>query len=708
MKKRKIEKHEKKKKNSRGFGPSIRLQLAIGFIVPILFVISVGNFAYEKAKESLIGNYEEATLNSITMGSRYLDFGFSLVASDTLQLSLDSSLADYSYGSYVSDPAQGNIVYNKLQSTIQVKEASNAFVQSISIVPRNGGKLLSTKTSGGTPFFDEWAASEEGRAMMSGKSNFKWVGSHPFIDEKTGISQEDYALSYMGILTNKAAVVVMDISSKAVLDSLKNLNLGEGSVVAFVTADNRQVSYYQPAEAAEAETAAENSDESAAADLAFYEQDFYNNCVNAETESGSEYISYNGVDYLFMYGKAKVSGGMICALVPRSVVIQGAEQIREVTSLIVIAACIVVLLLAVGISINISAGISRITGKLKQVSGGDLTVQLHTGGHSEFSRLAANIAAVIQNTGELIRKVEGTLQKVQSSTQDVALVSDQIFESTENISVAVRDIDDGVSHQSNHVQNCAAMMEQLSDRIESITGSVAQAGEIADSTGKMIRTGQETMSELSEQSHSTTRITDEVQNNIVRLEQESSKISHFIDIINDIAKQTNLLSLNASIEAARAGEAGRGFSVVAGEIQKLAEESVNAAKEIDSVVELISRYTMEAVDAAGSARQIVDQQTDTVVKTQQMFEQMSEHTGRLLAKLNTIGEDVRQADEGRKVTMAAIDEISAVSVETAAASGVVNKTTQGQLDVTERLRVAADGLNRDMKELTEALSVFKL
>ncbi len=690
----------KKNKIQKGYGPSIKVQLIIGFILPILFLIFIGMFSYEKARMNLISNYEKATLSSISMGSKYLDFGFEMAVSDTLQLTLDSSLADYAYGRYEKDPGQANVIYNKLVSSMMVKQTSNSFVHTMRIIPKSMGKVMTTGSGSGKGFFEEWAKSEEGQKLLTGKSNFSWMGKHTFIDEMTQSKDDDYAISYIGVLTNKAACVVIDISKDSIVESLKSLNLGEGSLLAFITKDNREITYYSEGETRDNNTGLE--------ELVFTNQDYYMASMDNEEMSGYEYITYQGADYLFMYSKSEINGSSICALVPNSIVTKGASDIKNMTNILVIIACIVVGILAVIISLNISTSMNKIIRKLKKVSGGDLTVQLPTKGKSEFSLLSLNIMGVVGNTRKLIQRVQDTLGMVQESTGKVSSVSDRIWSISENISAAVKNIDEGISDQSENVQSCATMMGQLSDRIGEINRNTSEVEKYTNSTQDMIVTGITTIEELSGQSHSTTEITEKVQENVELLVNEASKIHDFIGTINEISEQTNLLALNASIEAARAGQAGRGFSVVAEEIRKLAERSMKASTEIEQVVILIQQRMVETATVAGRAGDVVEKQTLKVKQTKDVFDHINAYMKQLLDQLANVCENVRLADEERLVAMEAIENISVASLQTAQSSSIVNKTVEGQLDIADILKTAAGELGRNMEELTESLSVFEI
>lgn len=618
------------------------------------------------------------------MGSKHLDFGFKMVVSDTLQITLDRNLSDYAYGSYANDPAQANLIYNQVQSSIMVKEASNTFINAMRIIPKSSGKIMTTGSESGQGFYDEWAQSEEGQKFLSGKSNFGWVGKHPFIDERIQKNEEDYALSYIGVLTNKAACVIVDISKASVVESLKSLNLGEGSLAGFITSDGRET-YYQDEKAANSLNA-----------FAFSEMDFYHDIIAKEELTGSEYITYQGAEYLLMYSKSEVNGSILYALVPYSLVIQGANDIRNVTIFLVLLACILVGIGALIISLNISFSMGKIIKKLQLLSDGDLTVEFSSKGKSEFSKLSLHIMSVVGHMRKLIQVVEDTLQTARKSMLRVTEVSDRIFDSSEKISSA------------DNLQSCVAMMNELSDSIRTINVNVLEMEEYADITQNMIVAGINTIGELSGHSQSTTEITKKLQNDVELLVEEGLQIRKFIDIINNIAKQTNLLSLNASIEAARAGQAGNGFLVVAEEVKKLADGSLQAAKEIEKVVDQIQMRLLATVDASDKAEEVVSRQTQIVQETIEVFDKMSEYIKQLLAKLSDVSKNVKKADEDRVVTIEAIDNITVASMQTAASSSLVNETVDRQLDIAESLKEAAEQLECNMNELTKAMAVFKI
>lgn len=678
------------------FSINIKLQLLIGFIVPVLFVIGVGLISYQKAETGMAQNYEESARSTIETQMKYLDFGLALIRADAVQTKLDSELSSLAGGTYKNDTSKAAAVYNKTLSSFKVKQASNAFIKNIYLIPKSDNKVISTMQGAGSSqmgFYETWAATEEGKLFVSGKENAGWAGRHEALDELTGITEDEYIMSYVGVFSNMSAVLAVDISTQAVRDSLSSIEVGNGEVIGFVTADGREIIV---------------KDEENPLQISFIEQEFFKSCLAGEELSGTEYVQYDGRDYVFIFSKSDQTGMMLGYLVPHENIVQNAQQIKDITFILVLIACIVAALLGTLISVNISVGMASIIRRLKKASEGDLTVQLKTKGRDELSMLSRHIMEVISNTRGLILKVEDIVKLIANAADEVESVSEEMENSSETIIGTLKEIDAGVSTQAKDAQDCLSQMDALSKSIESMGNDIEQAQKNSDITKDIITRSIGTMEALTRQSKATAKITGQVKDDIYILEQKSSVIGGFVDTINEIAGQTNLLSLNASIEAARAGEAGRGFAVVAEEIRKLADGSKAAANEIQKIVSEINSQTSDIVETAKQAEEIVSQQSETVSRTREDFNRVSSCTEQMMVNIRMIAESIAGIDDKRNGTLTAIASISSVAEQTAASSLNVSGIASSQKEVVESLIAASAGLKTNMNQLEEALSEFKV
>jgi methyl-accepting chemotaxis protein len=693
---------QKAKKMEFQLNLNIKMQLLVGFLVPIFFVILVGVISSRQAEAGMISNFEESASSSIETQMQYLDFGMSMVSAEAMQMRLDTELQSLVNGLFKKDLSKASSIYRKNSSSIKVRQRSNELIHAIYIIPKSGSKVMSTLESSDQStdgYYEDWSVTEEGQKVIFEKNvadwlgkTTSWIGQHPEMDKMTGYKPEDYAISYMSAFPNRAAVFVVDISKEAIRKSLSKVDTSDGSILGFITADGSELVI---------------KDEEVTEEFVFFEQDFFQNCLASEELEGTEYVTYDGQEYFFTFAKSEKTGVVLGYLVPVRHVTKGAEAIKSITVVLVIIACIVAVAIGLFISLNISASMAGIIKRLKKAAEGDLTVHLKTKGKSEFSILSQYIMNVITNMKGLIQQVEGIAMLVKNAAGGVEEISARIEESSQGIEVTLAEIDKGVSLQASDAQDCLTQMDSLSRKIEEIGSSVDQAASGSEVTKEIVEKSIDTMEALSGKTKATIEITDRVKADIEELEKKSRVIGEFVNTINDIAEETNLLSLNASIEAARAGEAGRGFAVVAEAIRKLADGSSQAASEINKVVEEIVNQTKGTVSTAAEAGEIVGEQALLVSHTKEDFKKMAECTEQMLISVRKISEDVISIDAQRKDTLDAVSSISAVSEQTATASGEVYNISQKQMDVVEALKKASTELKEKMAELEEALDLFK-
>lgn len=684
---------EKKKLN---FDINIKLQLLFGFAIPVIFVILVGVISYNKAEEGMISNYEVSAQNTIETQMDYLDFGLSLIRGDAVQIKLDQELQSLVAGTYKNNVSQASAVNTKTNNSITVKANLNPFINNIYIIPKADQNIISTTKilSGGSKqpagFYEEWSKTEEGKAINSGEIT-GWICNHPEMDKLTTYDPEEYILSYITPFPNKAAVLVVDINKERVREALETVDITEGAIIAYITAEGKEIVVKE-----------ENT-----ADIVFFEQEFYQNSLLSEELSGVQYVTYNGQEYLYIYRSSEETGATLAYLVPKEKVTASASAIRGVTIVLVAIACVVAMITGLGISFNITNSMSSIIKRLKKVAEGDLTVQMKTKGNSEFAMLNKHIANMIENTRKLIVEVDEIVNVVNLSAEDVEGVSGQLEQSSNGILEALEEIDIGVSQQANAAQDCLMQMDNLSNTIEEVTDEIGNTSATSQTTKEIVLKSISTMEVLSEQTKNTIEITSKVKEDVKVLEASSAEIKKFVAIIADIAEQTNLLSLNASIEAARAGDAGRGFSVVAEEIRKLADGSQKAANEINKVVEIIEKQTNDTVGTAMKAEKIVEEQAETVDVTKEAFRKIYHATEEVISSVDGTKEKVKGMDKERAGTLEAISSISAVSEETSASSSNVFSIAESQKETVSLLTKASDELKINMEELKQAVSVFK-
>lgn len=676
---------------------SIRNKIVVCFLVPILFMILIGASAYRKSADGMSDKYMESTTQTISMATEYIDMSCTFIESEAIKYAFDSDLGKYFLGLYESDSIGKMNVMENTKSDMISAQVSNPFISNIYILTKENVAMLSTKSAANANgIFDRYIESQG-----TDKRQLKtWIDKHDLLDESFELTESDYILSCQMLSQNNNACIVIDVKPSAIREFLEGLDLGEGSILGFVTADGREILAGNSAEAKDSVLSADGT--------VFYGQEFFAGIAEAQEKSGASTVRLGGEKYLFIYSISEKTGAATCALVPMKVVTDQAQDIKRLTVGLVILAVLVVLAIGILIAAGIQNNMKRISRRFGDVAKGDLTVQVSAKGRDEFRNLAGSAADMIDHTKKLVHKVQNATGQLETSSMEVEEISGVIDEYSKGITKAINDINEGMSRQSVHAQECVAKTDVLSEEIQGVGAVVERVGTLVDQTEEMINQGMEMVKLLGSRASETTQMTETVGESIRALKQETEMINGFVGIITDISGQTNLLSLNASIEAARAGEAGRGFSVVAEEIRKLADDSAKAAAEIRTRVESIGGQTMESVKSAEQARRMVDLQTESVEQVVDIFRKMQEQMNLLVTGLKQIVESMEKADSERSEAVTAVKNISDIIEETAGNAETVKDAAENLLAKVEDLNRTAGTLGENMQELKTEISVFRV
>lgn len=685
-----------KKEQQKGVLFSIRAKIFLCFLVPILFLILVGVFSYKKAAAGMYDTFRDSNEQTINMANQYIDVSNSFIEAEALKYAFQSDLGKYMIGLYETDSTQKKSVINSVGSSIRASQAGNEFISNIHIVTIEDIQMLSTRAGGNVMGIYKEYKDEMLGYSDNGKKLPEWVDYHKTLDETLGLKQSDYIMAYQTTPQSGKGFIVIDVKASAIQQFLDSLDMGDGSIIGFVTQSGREIiSEKLP-----------DGQESTRADgeTVFYGQDFFNNIEDQQT---TKEVSINGKSYLFFYSRMERTNAAVCALVPMEIVNGQADDIRNVTIAVVLIACVVAVLIGIIISTGIQKNMKRISGRLEEVAEGNLTTKVSVKGHDEFNNLAVVANHMINNNKKLVQKVSGATDTLESSAQEVRQASNVMKDYSVNIIQAIDEINDGITKQSEHAEECVRKTDTLSEEIQNVSSIAGQVEGLVSEAENMINHGMQMVQTLGERATKTTDVTIKVETSIEELKKESEIINEFVETITDISEQTNLLSLNASIEAARAGEAGRGFAVVAEEIRKLADHSAEAAGEIQNNVTHITDQTVNSVENAKQARDMVALQTEAVQEVVGVFDDMNQCMQKLFDALKEIVSSTEQADKEREDTLAAVKNISDIIAETAEGTKLVQSVAAKLQENVDTMNQTAQSLGDNMNDLKSEISVFK-
>jgi methyl-accepting chemotaxis protein len=339
---------------------------------------------------------------------------------------------------------------------------------------------------------------------------------------------------------------------------------------------------------------------------------------------------------------------------------KGATGIYNTLVIILIVALVIGGIIIFLFSGRITKPMEAIAEHVKRIANGDMSQDIKIRSKDEVGQLAESVNDMLARLRQLIG---GILQ----TSFSVASASEQISASTEQIA-------SGSTTQAGNAQSIIELFKELSSAINNVAKTAEKAAELSNQTtktaiegGKVVAVSVEGMNKINEQ--------------MGRLEQDSNKIGEIIEVIDDIAEQTNLLALNAAIEAARAGEQGRGFAVVADEVRKLAERSGEATKQITLIIKGMQHNTKESVDSVSDG-------LEKSIQTGKAFDNIVNMVNETAQKVTEIATaSVEQSTQTGEV-MHSVESIAATSQESAAASEETAATSQSLAHLAEELNTA--------------------
>lgn len=688
-------KHSEWDKSNVKFFSTLRFKLFAMFLIPVACIIVLGIVSYNQAASGIEDNYTKSTADSINMTAEYIRFGLQNVQATSNQFASDTALMNYMRN--VGDMMEHMTIRNNNANSISVKITSDEFISNIYMISDTVMPIMSAQLQIGDGFYEGLSNTDIGEFIAKNPLKVLWDGQDDYLDEKLQTGPDDYSIRLIRAFGRTDSVLIIDIDATTINNILADLSFDASGYIGFITPDGREV-----IDQSTKEVPLDPSE------IIFTGESFYQDAVASEESSGSDNVMYRGEQYLFLYSKIGDTGAMICSLMPLSVINSQADNIKQTTVIIVIIACIVAILIALIMSTSVNQTLGNINSVLRKAARGDLSVQLESGRKDEFGALSAEVQATVNNVKQLIQQVKTLSLEVSQSSSNVSIASEAFLKSSGDISRAMNEIEQGVNQQALEAEQCLIQMDTLSKKIELVSDNTKDIELIADNTKERVNEGTVISDELNKQTSSTINITVAIIKEIEKLAEKSSSISKIINVINDIANQTNLLSLNASIEASRAGEYGRGFAVVASEIRNLAEQSKSSVNDIKHIIDSILEDTTSVVETARSAESVLKLQESAVKNTTDSYHDINESVEKLVVFLKQISENVESIDETRVITLASVENISAVLEEIAAASENVSHTSNEQLLSVESLNESAAKLDSHIDRLANEIQKFKV
>lgn len=675
----------KLKKSAFSFNPSKSVggKIFVAFFVSIvLLVLIVGIISYQISSNVIQNSVSDALKQTLIQASERLDMTYERYESMSLEFILDRNLNDL-FGEYIAGDLGERITLRRtLDDRVSGMVFSDDALQAIHIIELNGDVSHSIGSSlrNSNVAEEEWfqqTLEKDGRAH--------WMETRP--EGYSADARNTFAIArkIKHVSRNHdIGVVVLEININAIGNQLERISFGDSGELYVVDGEGNIMFSF--------------ANEQIGGALAL-------------TESGKEGIVLDeeGQERLAVQEKSRTSNGWsVIGTVLVGELVADARGIFTATITVAILAAILAAIIGYAIAQLIGGPLRHLSSLMEEGAQGNLSVRTQFKHRDEIGQLGKSFNEMMEQITELVRQTNDSAQNVLETAIRLSDVSKQTAASAKEISVASEQIAGGAMTLASEAERGNELTQGIGERMKAVIESNMVMGQSANEVRLSSEQGAQYMATVIEKTNETEEMTRSMVEKVDRLKESTTSIRKILDMLNNITKQTNILSLNATIEASRAGAAGKGFMVVADEIRKLADQSKESIDVVGEITETIQREIDETVQVLSEAYPIFQEQTRSVKEADTIFHNVQQQMNEFIKNLDEVTSSVQQLEEAQTVLSEAMSNVSAVSQESSATSEEVASLTTEQLKVSDGLVQLSEQLESLSKSLKESLSRFKI
>ncbi|SFG72614.1 methyl-accepting chemotaxis protein [Sporolactobacillus nakayamae] len=654
---------------------SLRKQLLIP-IVSIIAIVGIigGLFSYLYGARQTTDQLTQSTMAQLKATNQTFDTYFDDAQSVARQFTMSKTL--------------GNVQKNKdeIQLSFQNVLSSNTKYQAISYASADKDIVRAPLY-----FFPRgYDPTTEGWYKAGTAANGKSVWTDPYNDKVT--KQNVVSVAQAVVDEGKVkGVVKMDLFIQSIINQVSAAKLGETGYATLLDSKGTYIASPKKSQLGKSVSG----------------QEFYKK-MRGMGNSGNFYAKIDGSQKLVSFFKNKTSGWTLMGIIDKSEISKQANLITlpsVVTLIIIIAVAILLTSYILGRMIARLRKLQEAAGRIEK---GDLTVKIPAEGNDELSQLTKSVNQMAQTNREAFKKMIDVSHQIIGASQTLVASAEENVASANEISATVTEIAAGASNQSKSIDDSQTSLQDLLKQVNRIDDRSKEVLNGAYRMTEFARGGLDKMDHLSVQSKTSADTTHRIISTVLKLEEHAKRVHKIIDVLDGIARRTNLLSLNASIEAAHAGEQGKGFAVVAGEIRKLAQQTNQSLKEVTDMVQSMNEEIQQAVAYCEQTNDTLKGQDAAVAESNDAFKEIQKTIERNVTGMKTIADAIINTNQQIEQITQGAQTIAATSEETAASTEEMSASVQEQTASMDELNKLAGDLDQQAQMMQEEIKRFKI
>lgn len=679
--------------NFRNPDMALKKQLMLVFMgISILPLVFMGFFTYNKAytqvgiaQQKMLSAYAEGITSNIDTTIQSAD---NILKGLSAQSDLLVMLQDINNDGKLNDVIKLN---NMLLSLKNAVKSSEKLYETIFITDIKGNVIADGSSYREVYTKMNITETDYFKEIKSGK---KFVVGSPIESDATGKFVIPVAKSIDSLASQMGVMVIM-FDLESFTNPIHDVTLGETGFV-YIVSNTGAILHHKDSE--KLLTKVENT---------LISPEIEKMEKGEEIESGFGFYKNKNENKVAAYQKLQNTNWLVVAAMDKGEYISSTIIIRNFIFFMVAALIIISLLVSMLYSQSITEPIRKLAQLMKKVSEGHLKVKadLHTS--YEIGILNDSFNSMVSDLNRLIERITTASYEVANAAEKLTNTSYQAYDFTSHVSKIVEEIAIGASNQAQDVVIGVSKVNVLAEAIHDANSYTSIIYETTKDTDLVVRNGLEQIKVLSQKSKEGYDTSIKIHDVVVALEQEIKQIARVANTITMISKQTNLLALNAAIESARAGEAGRGFSVVAEEIRRLAEQVGRETATIRGIIQSIEDKAKNVDDVVRLNEVIVEDQTLAVKDTEKAFTTIFESIQEMSQNVNNITCAIEGMNKEKETIIETVSEISQIANETATSSQMANATAQQQFATIEEIKQYANELSELANNLKGSIEAFK-